>query len=59
MTDREQALQLLNAVPDYKLGYVLAYLQGVCAGEDVPNEKILAAFKEYDKTIANKSNLSK
>lgn len=27
MSERERALQLLEAVPDYKLGYVVAYLQ--------------------------------
>jgi len=26
MSDREKALQLLNTVPDYKIGYVVAYL---------------------------------
>lgn len=33
MSDRERAIELLNAVPDYKIGYVVAYLQGVTAGE--------------------------
>lgn len=27
MSDKERAMQLLNAVPDYKMGYVIAYLQ--------------------------------
>lgn len=26
MSDRERAIQLLDAVPDYKIGYVVAYL---------------------------------
>ena len=34
MSDRERAMQLLDSVPDYKIGYVVAYLQGVTAGED-------------------------
>ena len=33
MSDREKAMELLKAVPDYKIGYVVAYLQGVTAGE--------------------------
>lgn len=48
MSEREKALQLLNSVPDYKLGYVVAYLQGVTVGEDEPNEETLASFQEVD-----------
>ena len=39
MSDRERAQQLLDSVPDYKIQYVIAYLQGVTAGEDEPNEE--------------------
>ena len=46
MSDRERAMQLLDAVPDYKIGYVVAYLQGVTAGEDEPNTETIAAFEE-------------
>lgn len=53
MSEREQAIQLLDAVPDYKLGYVIAYLQGVSVGEDIPNEETLAAFKEGDEMLVN------
>ena len=53
MSDRERAMQLLDAVPDYKIGYVVAYLQGVTAGEDEPNAETLAAFVEGDKMIAD------
>ena len=49
MSEREQAVQLLNAVPDYKMGYVIAYLQGVTVGEDEPNDDTLAAFAEVEK----------
>lgn len=48
MSEREKAIQLLDAVPDYKLGYVIAYLQGVTVGEHEPNEQTLAAFDEID-----------
>lgn len=51
MSDRERAMQLLDAVPDYKIGYVVAYLQGVTAGEDEPNAETLAAFDEGDKML--------
>lgn len=33
MSNRELCAQLLNTVPDYKIGYVLAYLQGITADE--------------------------
>lgn len=48
MSDRERAAALLEAVPDYKIGYVIAYLQGVTVGEDEPNEETLEAFAEVD-----------
>lgn len=48
MSDRERAAQLLDAVPDYKMGYVIAYLQGVAVGENIPNEETLEAFAEVD-----------
>ena len=51
MSDRERAMQLLASVPDYKIGYVVAYLQGETAGEDEPNEETLAAFAEGDKML--------
>ena len=53
MSDRERAMQLLDAVPDYKIGYVVAYLQGVTAGEGEPNAETIAAFAEGDKMLAN------
>lgn len=53
MSDRERAMQLLDAVPDYKIGYVVAYLQGVTAGEDEPNTETIAAFKEGDKILVD------
>ena len=33
MSEREMCLQLLNFVPEFKLRYVLAYLQGLTADE--------------------------
>ena len=31
MSEKEIAMQLINNLPDYKLGYVIAYLQGLTA----------------------------
>lgn len=34
MSNKEKAIELLNQVPDYKMGYVLAYIQGLTADEE-------------------------
>ena len=34
MSSREQIVSLLDNVPDYKIGYVLAYVQGIVADEE-------------------------
>lgn len=34
MSDRERIVQLLDKVPDYKIGYILAYIQGITADEE-------------------------
>ena len=48
MSDREKAIKLLEAVPDYKIEYVIAYLQGITAGEDAPNDETIAAMRELE-----------
>ena len=34
MTNRERVVALLERVPDYKMGYALAYVQGIAADEE-------------------------
>ena len=34
MSNREKIIDLLDSVPDYKMGYVLAYVQGITADEE-------------------------
>lgn len=49
MSERERAYQLLDVVPDYKIGYVVAYLQGMTEGEEArPNKETLEAFGEVE-----------
>lgn len=36
MSNKEKIIQLLENVPDYKMGYVLAYVQGITADEEAP-----------------------
>lgn len=33
MSNKELAIQLINQLPDYKLEYAIAYLQGLCSDE--------------------------
>lgn len=48
MSERERAMQLLEEVPDYKIGYVIAYLQGVTVGEYRPNTETVEAIQELE-----------
>lgn len=34
MSNKERILELLDSVPDYKIGYILAYVQGIVADEE-------------------------
>ena len=37
MNDREKIRRLLESVPEYKLGYIIAYIQGLNADKTVTN----------------------
>lgn len=34
MSNKKRIIELLDSVPDYKIGYVLAYVQGIVADEE-------------------------
>ena len=34
MSNKESVVELLDNVPEYKMGYVLAYVQGITADEE-------------------------
>lgn len=56
MSEMERASALLGMVPQYKLGYVIAYLQGLIADvtanqEDAPNAETVAAMQEINEMI--------
>lgn len=57
MREREKAIQILNEIPDYRIGYIVSYLQGylqgVTDGEEVPNIETLEAIKEGDEILEN------
>ena len=55
MNEREKARQLLEYVPDCKISYVVAYLQGMTAGMEIPNETTLSSFSEGEKILTEKT----
>lgn len=48
MSDREQALNIIRAMPEYKVTALLGFLR---AFEDIPNAETLAAMVETDEMI--------
>ena len=47
MSEKEYASQLLNRVPQSKLGYVIAYLQGITADEISDDEFCEKLYSDY------------
>ena len=47
MSEREMAASLLERVPDYKMGYVLAYLQGITADEAADDAFCERMYESY------------
>lgn len=47
MSNRERIISLLDLIPDYKIGYVLAYVQGVAADEDADNAFCERMYQDY------------
>ena len=48
MSEKEYAKSLLDSVPAYKLGYVIAYIQGICADERADDEFCEKLCAEYE-----------
>jgi len=50
MSNREMCIKLVDSVPEYKLGVLLAYLQGLTAEGDVDADDAFceAMFKQYE-----------
>lgn len=47
MSTKELCIQLLHRVPDYKMGYVLAFLQGLTIDEDADDAFCEKLVKNY------------
>jgi hypothetical protein len=48
MSEREQAAQIINAMPDYQITALLAFLR---AFAEIPNAETIAAMEETDEMI--------
>lgn len=48
MSNRDLAIQLINQIPEYKLGYVVAYLQGLSVDELADDEFCRQLIEEYN-----------
>lgn len=48
MSNREFAKSLIDQIPESKLYYIIAYLQGAAVPEEMPNAETLEAFAELE-----------
>ena len=48
MGAREKIIALLDQVPEYKMGYVLAYVQGLTVDEDADNLFCQKMLEDYE-----------
>lgn len=56
MSEKELALKLLDEVPAYKLGYVIAYLQGITADNAADDAFCEKLYEEYLATDEDEKN---
>ncbi len=47
MSEKERATALLDLVPEYKMGYVVAYLQGLTADEAADDAFCRKMYEDY------------
>lgn len=48
MSNKERVIALLDSVPDYKMGYVLAYVQGLTADEEADDAFCQRMLENYE-----------
>lgn len=51
MSYKELAKNLIDQIPDSKMYYVVAYLEGVAVPEEIPNAETLEAMAEVEEMI--------
>lgn len=48
MSYKELAKNLIDQIPDSKMYYIVAYLQGAAVPEEIPNAETIESMKELD-----------
>ncbi len=48
MSNRDIAKSLIDQVPEYKLVYIIHYLEGAIIPDEIPNDETTAAFEELE-----------
>ncbi len=48
MSNKEQIIHLLDNIPSYKMGYILAYVQGVAADEEADDMFCQRMLENYE-----------
>ncbi len=49
MSEREMCIKLLDSVPEYKIGYVLAYIQGLTASDEAADDAFCEQlYRQYE-----------
>ena len=48
MSNKETIISLLDKVPEYKMGYILAYVQGITADEESDDNFCQQMLNDYE-----------
>lgn len=48
MSNKEAIISLLDKVPEYKMGYILAYVQGITADEEADDNFCQQMLNDYE-----------
>lgn len=48
MSSKELAKSLIDQIPESKMFYIIAYLQGAAIPEEIPNAETLASINELE-----------
>ena len=51
MSYKELAKNLIDQIPDSKMYYIVAYLQGAAVPEEIPNAETMEAIAEVEEMI--------
>lgn len=58
MSNKEVVLMLLEKVPDHKMGYVLAYIQGLTADEEADDIFCQRMMENYENDSDPEKNIT-